>query len=95
MNKKNRTGDWEYQDIQWVSTDDYIQVQNSTLVLALMDNGILSGTNVSLTEKSNFSDGMKWNKENVTDHWFYLKSMNLERFLTAESNNLTTLTGNK
>ena len=91
INKKNNTGDWEHKDKQWYFTEEgYIQDQNSSLVLGLMDGGTASGTKVVL----NASDSMKWVKEVVDeDQWFHLKPVNLEKFLTAEDNDLTTVTG--
>ena len=74
--------------------DGRIQDQNSADVLALMDDVKVSGTRVILTTKRNTSDSATWINASVYDQWFYLKPEGLDMFLTAESNNLTTVTGN-
>ena len=89
------TGDWEYKDTLWTIKDGYIQDQNSSNFLALIDDAKASGTRVILTTKTNpnQSDSVLWFKESVYDQWFYLKPKGLDLFLTAESNNLTTVKG--
>ena len=91
LNKKDRTGDWEHQDIVWTLTDGYIQDQNSSHLLALMDDVKVPGTRVILT--TNTSDSAMWVNDSVYDEWFYLKPKGLDVFLTATSKNLTTVTG--
>ena len=93
LNKKINTGDWEYQNIVWTMKDGYIQDQKTSHVLALMDDAKVSGTRVILTTKTNTSDSATWFNESVYDQWFHLKPEGLDMFLTAESNNLTTVTG--
>ena len=87
----NRTGEWEHQDKLWNIRDGYIQDRNSSNVLALMDDVKVSGTRVILTTKTNTSDSATWIKGSVYDQWFHLKPEGLDMFLTAESNNLTTV----
>ena len=94
INKLNRTEVWEYQDKVWNMRDGYIQDQNSSNVIALMDDIKASGTRVILTTKTNTSDSATWIKDLVYNQWFHLKPKGLDMFLTAESNNLTTVTGN-
>ena len=89
----NRTGIWEYQGKVWNMRDGYIQDQNSSNVIALMDDVKASGTRVILTNRINTSDSATWTKGSVYDQWFHLKPEGLNMFLTAESNNLTTVTG--
>ena len=90
----NRTGIWEYQGKVWNMRDGYIQDQNSSNVLALMDDVKASGTRVILTTKTNTSDSATWINESVYDQWFHLKPEGLDMFLTDEGNNLTTVTSN-
>ena len=40
------------------------------------------------------SDFATWTRGSVYDQWFHLKPEGLDMFLTAEGNNLTTVTGN-
>ena len=94
LNKKTNDGGWEHQDTLWTIKDGYIQDQNSSNVLKLMDDAKASGTRVILTTNPNTSDSTLWFKEFLYDRWFYLKPIGLDMFLTAESNNLTTVTGN-
>ena len=90
----NRTGNWNYQDKVWNMRDGYIQDQNSSNVIALMDDVKDSGTRVILTNRINTSDSATWTKGSVYDQWFHLKPEGLDMFLTAESINLTSVTGN-
>ena len=90
----NTTRVWEHQEKFWNMRDGRIQDQNSADVLALMDDVKVSGTRVILTTKRNTSDSATWIKGSVYDQWFHLKPEGLDMFLTAESNNLTTVTGN-
>ena len=94
INKLNRTEVWEYQDKVWNMRDGYIQDQNSSNVIALMDDVKASGTRVILTTKINTSDSATWTKGSVYDQWFHLKPEGFDLFLTAEGNNMTTVTGN-
>ena len=90
----NITGVWKYEDKVWNMKDGYIQDQNSSSVIALMDDVKASGTRVILTTKINSSDSATWTKGSVYDQWFHLKPKGLDMFLTAEGNNMTTVTGN-
>ena len=90
----NITGVWKYEDKIWNMKDGYIQDQNSSSVIALMDDVKASGTRVILTTKTNTSDSATWIRGSVYNQWFHLKPKGLDMFLTAESNNLTTVTGN-
>merc|ERR1711974_258358 len=64
-------------------------------VLSLTNGGTATGTKVILEDPSKSkSSVMRWLKKTVNeDQWFHLKPLNLEKFLTAENNNLTTVTG--
>ena len=90
----NGTRVWEHQDKLWNMRDGYVQDQNSSKVLALMDDVKASGTRVILTTKTNTSDSATWIRGSVYNQWFHLRPEGLDMFLTAESNNLTTVTGN-
>ena len=90
----NTIGVWKYEDKIWNMKDGYIQDQNSSSVIALMDDVKASGTRVILTTKTNTSDSATWIRGSVYNQWFHLKPKGLDMFLTAESNNLTTVTGN-
>ena len=85
---------WEHQDKLWNMRDGFIQDKNSSNVLTLMDNIKTSGTRVILTTKTSTSDSATWIKGSIYNQWFHLKPERLDMFLTAESNNLTTVTGN-
>ena len=93
INKKNRTGDWEYQKTRWNFIDGYIQDSDSKFVLALKENNKEPGTQVILARKTNSGLLPIWVNKTVYDKWFYIKLANSEMFLTAESNILTTVTG--